>query len=126
MPTMSMNRADLQRLVETHRSYSAMLQDHLARLWQRSLTEQESNTVQSATLCCSFMSLESSERTLSLASSSEKATEEFRFLQAEVLANAELVVQAVEHRLSERRGLTSHTAFPNLLAWEEALLATMI
>lgn len=102
-----------------------MLQDHFARLWQRNLTEQESNTVQSATLCCSFMSLESSERTLSLATSSEKATEEFQFLQSEVLVNADLVVQAVERRLSGKRGLTSHTAFPNLLAWEEALLASM-
>ena len=121
-----MNIADLQRLVDTHRSYSTMLQDHLARLWQRSLTEQESNTVQSATLCCSFMSLESSERTLSLATFSDKATEEFLFLQSEVLANADFVVRAVEQRLSGRRGLTSHTAFPSLLAWEEALLATMV
>jgi hypothetical protein len=122
---MSMKRADLQRLVDTHRSYSAMLQDHLARLWQRSLTEQESNTVQNATLCCSFMSLESSERTLSLATSSEKATEEFLFLQSEVLANTDFVVQAVEHRPLGQQGLASHTAFPNLLAWEEALLASM-
>lgn len=72
------------------------------------------------------MSLESSERTLSLATSSEKATEEFMFLQSEVLANADVVVQAVEQRLSGRRGLTSHTAFSSLLAWEEALLATMV
>lgn len=122
---MSMNRADLQRLVDTHRSYSAMLQDHLARLWQRSLTEQESNTVQSATLCCSFMSLESIERTLSLATSSENATEEFQFLRSEVLASTDFVFQAVEHRLSGQRGLAGHTAFPNLLAWEEALLASM-
>ena len=56
----------------------------------------------------------------------ERRQAEFRFLQSEVLANADLAVQAVEHRLSARRGLTSHTAFPNLLAWEEVLLATML
>lgn len=121
--TEAMKKSDLQRKAEIHRAYSNVLQAHLVRLWGRNLSEEERNTVQSATLCCSYMGLESSERRLSHAMSSEQATEEFGFLKSEVHRRSEAVAAEITRRLRGGRAATQRAAFPNLLAWEEALLA---
>jgi hypothetical protein len=118
-----MEKAGLLRKVALLRAYLNVLQEHLVRLWGRSLSEEESNIVQSTTLCCSYMSLEASDRGLSSASSSEQATEEFEFMKSHVGRNSDAVAAEIQQALSGLHAAKQRSAFPNLLAWEEALLA---
>lgn len=120
-----MKKSDLQQKLDAHRAYSKVLQEHLVRLWERSLSEEEKNVVQSSTLCLSYMGLEASDRALSFATSSQQATEEYESLKAEVDRNSDAVVAEVQRRLFMLPAARQHSAYANLLAWEEGLLAQM-
>ena len=117
-----MDNASLQRLVETHRVYSRAIQDHLRRLWARELSPSEVCAVQSYTVCGSFMSLESIDRGLSLAMSSERADEDFAFMQSEANKHSNSVIREVQRRLALGPEAPEPAAFSSLLQWEEALL----
>lgn len=68
------------------------------------------------------MSLESIERGLSLACTSETADADFSFMQTEVNKYSANVVQEVKRRLSLGSRAPDASAFSDLLSWEEAVL----
>lgn len=117
-----MNIKTLQRFVRDHNGYATALQAHFARLWSRELEESEIKIIRTYTLCGSFMSLESIERGLSLATSVEKANSEFSFMKSEVSKYSANLVQEIKRKLNLSASSPDPALYPDLLSWEESLL----
>lgn len=120
-----MSKSELDRKFKIHQAYAEALQAHLTRLWDRDLTDVERNVVHSSTLCCSFMSLETSDRTLHFAKSKHDAMTEYEYLQTEVATYSDEVVREIQSRWGNRRNFPVRADYPNLLAWEAAVLAQL-
>lgn len=117
-----MNTSSLQRFIQIHTAYADAIESHMRRLWNRELSSDEVNTIRSYTLCGSFMSLEAIDQGLSLVGSAERATVDFLFMRAEVNKCAGEVVLEVSRRLALGGHSPQASEFPNLLAWEAALI----
>jgi len=120
-----MSESELGRKFKVHQVYAEALQAHLTRLWGRDLTDVERNVVQSSTLCCSFMSLEASDRSLHFAKSKEDAMTEYEYLQTEVAKYSDEVVKEIQSRWGNRGDFPVRADYPNLLAWEAAVHARL-
>lgn len=119
-----MRTPELNRLVSAHRAYASAIEQHMAAAWARELTPEEVNTVRSYTLCGSFMSLESIERGLSGMVSAQTASSELAFMKSEVDRRWTAVTQQIQRCYALHKESLQPSQYPNLLAWEEAVLVS--
>lgn len=111
-----------KRMVKIHDAFSEAFRGHLSRLWRREPSASETDTFQSFTVCDSFMSLESVEQGLALATDAEKANEFFSFMEMQVQKRSGDVAREVRRRFALGDAAPDATEFANLLVWERALV----
>lgn len=116
-----MDRDSLQRMVQRHQAYAGLFLAEFRRLWERELSAEESSCIRDGTLCLSLSSLESMERWLAVGASPQDADRRYAQLRTEVARHAASVVWILRQNLELPGGLPEPSAFPDLLAWEEAL-----
>lgn len=106
--------------------YALSLTNHFVRLWARSLTDAERATVDSCTICCTFMRLEHLEARLASASASAStasvADEIFGYLAADVAQSRTRVVRAMTTFAVGAGVPMADLGSENLLAFELELL----
>ena len=90
-----MNFEQYERRARIHQAYAQSLTDHFGRLWARSLTDAERATIDSGTICCTFMRLELLESRLASTSTASVADEVFGYVAADVAQSRTEVVRAM-------------------------------
>ena len=113
---------NLQRLIDAHHDFASSIEGHMSRLWARDLTEGEINTIRSYVVCDSFMSLEALDNRLAYAGSSQIALSDFIFMKSQGEKRSSEVVELVRQRFAPDAHVSGPNSYPNLLAWEEAIL----
>jgi hypothetical protein len=120
---MALTKKHLLRRAEIHRVFAEELQSHFRRLWGRELAQEEVATLRSVTLCDSLMGLEMWERRLIATTTQEEATLRYSEMLAMVAKHGPGVIAQVKGELAtSASSLPDSGAFPDLLAWEEALV----
>lgn len=117
-----MSLEQLERRSQIHHVFAASLRAALARLWNRSLTDSEVVTVDSSTICCSFMSLEALEARLTHAATVAIADETFGYLVKNVAEGRADVVRAMTGFAAQFGVKVDAPADGNLLAFEDEIL----
>lgn len=119
-----MNFEQYERRARIHQAYALSLTNHFVRLWARSLTDAERATVDSCTICCTFMRLEHLEARLASASASTAsvADEIFGYLAADVAQSRTKVVRAMTTFAVGAGVPMADLDSENLLAFELELL----
>ena len=117
-----MNVAQMEKRIALHHAFASEITAHLSRLWGRPVTSTELSVIRDATLCCSFMSLESSERWLANSDSSNAGDDEFAHLRSEVDRHRATVLESARNQSAQCAGAPDPAAYIDLLAWEEAFV----
>ena len=117
-----MNFEQYERRARIHQAYALSLTNHFVRLWARSLTDAERATVDSCTICCTFMRLEHLEARLASARTASVADEIFGYLAADVAQSRTKVVRAMTTFAVGAGVPMADLGSENLLAFELELL----
>jgi hypothetical protein len=117
-----MTLEQLELRSQIHHVFAASLRAALAGLWNRSLTDSEILTVDSSTLCCSFMDLEALEARLTHTGTVGMAYETFCYLVRSVAEGRADVVRSLAGLAAKLDISVDAPAHGNLLTFEDELL----
>ena len=113
----------LERNTDIHRAIADSFKTSFNRAWQRPLTPVEVSTIESATLCLTFMRLELVGIDLDRSETVEAANEVYEFLAKEVAVSLNNALRAFEEMATEVGLPLPAKPHANLLVLEELLLA---
>lgn len=115
----------LRDIYRAHCSNSAALSQEFRRLWSRELTESELNLISSFVLCCTHHHAAMVAASFAVASASNQADAEFGNFASLVGDSAGDLISEVERSYRPWGIELDVSKFPNLLAWEAALVAQL-
>jgi hypothetical protein len=116
-----MNTRILKRNVQFHRAIADGLLAQFFRLWERNLCLEETDAIESCTLCLSFMRLEVLLSQLSIATDPEEADQVFIYIKSAVELYAPEVVESLANIPGVPREFLETGASGNLLTLEEVI-----
>lgn len=116
-----MNTHILKRNVQLHRVIANGLLTQFFRLWERDLCLEETDVIESCTLCLSFVRLEIILNQLSIATDQEEADQVFIHIKSAVESYTLEVVESLASIPGVPREVLETGSSSNLLALEEAI-----
>lgn len=116
-----MNTHILKRNVQLHRVIANGLLTQFFRLWERDLCLEETDVIESCTLCLSFVRLEIILNQLSIATDQEEADQVFIHIKSAVESYTLEVVESLASIPGVPREVLETGSLSNLLALEEAI-----
>lgn len=117
-----MKLEQLERRLQIHQAFSGSIRSSLARLWNRPLTEAEGAVVDSGTLCCSFMGLETLDNKLTHATAASVADSEHSYLKETASRSRPDVFSAMERVANQLGVVLRESEGENLLTIEVRLI----
>jgi len=111
----------VKRNIQIHRVIANELLVQFSRIWERVLTAEEKDVIESCTLCLSLMRLESILNGLSIITSPEKADENFAYIKSAVESSASEIVEILSSIPGVPREVINGGPSQNLLIFEEAV-----
>lgn len=120
-----MNTRILKRNIQLHRAIADGLLTQFFRLWERDLCLEETDAIESYTLCLSFMKLEVLLNQLSIATDPEEADQVFIYIKSAVESSTPEVVESLANIPGVAREVLETGSLSNLLALEEVVYRTI-